>query len=143
MVINFSFEYNILYPLALIDQGYPEILEFKEAMTIEINSGHVVNLKNIWIAIDDNRIAIIDFIPIDLSKLILQLNTVFQSTFNDTYPPDSRFKDKVELEAFQEGLNYAGKELETIFTKNNIKFNNFVVNTLFKELDPDSPKLFN
>lgn len=143
MVINFSFEYNIPYPLALSDQGYPEILEFKETIRIEINSDHLVNLKNIWIAINDNRIAIIDFIPIDLSKLILHLNTVFQSTYNDPYLPDSRFKDNVELEAFREGVNYAGKELEIIFTKNNIKFNNFVLNTLFKVLDPDIPKIFN
>lgn len=143
MEVNFSFEYKIPYPLALSDQGYPEILEFKETMTIEINSGQVVNLKNIWIAIDDNRIVILDFIPLDLSKLILHLNTVFQSTYNDPYPPDGRFKDKVELEAFREGVNYTGNELEIIFTKNNIKFNNFVLNTLFNELDPDTPKLFN
>ncbi|HOJ89843.1 MAG TPA: hypothetical protein PK622_10045 [Saprospiraceae bacterium] len=107
--------------------------------------------KNIWIAGNAvkpfepySTIILIDFIPIELSIEINNLITIFNSTFDETYPPDSRFKSHTDYTNFVINFNKIICRLSECFKENNIEFKcNIEMELEFLAgLNPNEPKMF-
>ena len=70
--------------------------------------------------------------------------TIFNSTFDETYPPDSRFKSHTDYTNFVINFNKIICRLSECFKENNIEFKCNIEKELeFLEcLNPNEPKMF-
>jgi hypothetical protein len=141
MVIEFDFEYSYLSPICSIEDGYSDIFVLRDSYSIDLGSGYKNKLENIWVADGDNYLKILDFIPVELSNRIHKLNQLYQETYDESYPPDSRFVDINTFNTFIEEVKHVSEKLEEIF-KNSEHTLICPDISRFNCLNPEAPKMF-
>ena len=151
--MHFSFEYGVtpVYCIKEEDTFYFFYFESYKLFSIRESLKKKYEYKNIWIAGNAvkpfepySTIILIDFIPIELSIEINNLITIFNSTFDETYPPDFRFKSHTDYTNFVINFNKIICRLSECFKENNIEFKcNIEMELEFLAgLNPNEPKMF-